>query len=79
MKTIAIMVQGLKEPAFVDLIDGAEYILSVRGYCLSVFNARQSIKMAASNILHRLAKGRYLNMKEMTDQELMIRESARKI
>lgn len=35
--------------------------------------------MAASNILHRLVKGRYLNMKEMTDQELMIRESARKI
>jgi len=78
-KTIAIMVSGLKEPAFVDLIDGAEYILSGRGYCLGVFNASQSIKRAASSILHRLAKGRYLNMKEITDPELMIRESARKI
>ncbi len=43
-KTIAIMVSGLKEPAVVDLIDGAEYILSGRGYFLSVFNAVKVLK-----------------------------------
>lgn len=43
-KTIAILVPGLKEPAFVELIGGAEHILSDRGYCLSVFNACQSIE-----------------------------------
>lgn len=43
-KTIAILVPSLKEPAFVELIGGAEYVLSARGYCLSVFNARQNIK-----------------------------------
>lgn len=43
-KTIAFLAPGFKEPAFVELIGGAEYILSGSGYCLCVFNARQSIE-----------------------------------
>jgi len=43
-KTVAILIPSLKEPAFVELMNGAEYVLSRRGYCLSVFNTRQSIK-----------------------------------
>jgi len=43
-KTVAILVPSFKEPMFVELIGGVEYILSRKGYCLSVFNARQSIK-----------------------------------
>jgi len=43
-KTIALLVPSFKEPMFVELIGGAEYILSSRGYCLSIFNARQSVE-----------------------------------
>lgn len=43
-KTVAILVPSFKEPMFIELIGGAEYVLSRRGYCLSVFNARQSIE-----------------------------------
>ena len=43
-KTVAILVPSFKEPAFVELMNGVEYVLSKRGYCLSVFNARQSIE-----------------------------------
>lgn len=43
-KTIALLVPSFKEPMFVELIGGAEYVLSSKGYCLSVFNARQSIE-----------------------------------
>jgi len=43
-KTVAILVPSFKEPAFVELMDGVEHILSKRGYCLNIFNARQSIE-----------------------------------
>ncbi len=43
-KTIALLVPSLKDPEFVELIGGAEHVLSGEGYCLSVFNARQSIE-----------------------------------
>ena len=43
-KTVAILVPSFKEPAFVELMGGAEYVFSRKGYCLSVFNARQSIE-----------------------------------
>ncbi|MES0342109.1 MAG: hypothetical protein ABUK08_07330 [Candidatus Humimicrobiaceae bacterium] len=35
---------SFKEPAFVELIGGPEYVLSRRGYCLSVFGTRQNIE-----------------------------------
>lgn len=41
-KSIALLVPSLKEPAFIELIDGVEYCLSQNGYTLSIFNARQS-------------------------------------
>jgi len=43
-KTVALLVPSFKEPMFIELIGGAEYILSRKGYCLSVFNARQNIE-----------------------------------
>jgi LacI family transcriptional regulator len=43
-KTIALIVPSFKDPMFVELIGGAEYILTLKGYSLSVFNARQSIE-----------------------------------
>ena len=43
-KTIALLVPSLKEPAFIQLIGGVESIVSKDGYCLSIFNARQSIE-----------------------------------
>lgn len=43
-KTFAILLPSFKEPPFMDLISGAEYELSKRGYCLIVFNVRQSLE-----------------------------------
>ncbi|MGM0366031.1 MAG: LacI family DNA-binding transcriptional regulator [Actinomycetota bacterium] len=43
-KSVGIIVPSLKEPPFIELIGGAEYILYKNGYCLSVFNARQNIE-----------------------------------
>lgn len=43
-KTFALILPSFKEPPFMDLISGAEYELSQRGYCLNVFNARQSLE-----------------------------------
>jgi len=43
-KSVGILVPSLKEPPFIELIGGAEYILYKNGYCLTVFNARQSIE-----------------------------------
>ena len=43
-KTIAFLVPSLKQPAFIQLINGVELIVSKNGYCLSIFNARQSLE-----------------------------------
>ncbi len=43
-KSIGLIVPSLKEPPFIELIGGAESILYENGYCLSVFNARQSVE-----------------------------------
>jgi DNA-binding LacI/PurR family transcriptional regulator len=43
-KTVAILLPSFKEPPFMDLISGAEFELSNRGYCLIVFNVRQVVE-----------------------------------
>jgi LacI family transcriptional regulator len=43
-KTIALLLPSFREPPFMDLLSGAEYELSKRGYCLNIFNVRQSIE-----------------------------------
>ena len=42
-KSIAFVVPSLKEPSFVDLINGAEHEMSKNGYCMILFNTRQNI------------------------------------
>ena len=42
-KTIALIVPSLKEPSFVDLINGAELAMSKNGYSMVLFNTRQNI------------------------------------
>lgn len=46
-KTIALLLPSFKEPPFMDLITGTEYELSRRGYCLNIFNLRESIEREA--------------------------------
>ena len=43
-KTIALLLPSFKEPPFMDLINGTEYELSKRGYCLNIFNFRESVE-----------------------------------
>jgi len=43
-KTLALLLPSFKEPPFIDLINGAELELSKKGYCLNIFNVRQSIE-----------------------------------
>lgn len=42
-KSIALLIPSLKDPVFSELVDGVESELSKNGYCLNVFNTRQSI------------------------------------
>jgi LacI family transcriptional regulator len=42
-KTIALIVPSLKEPSFVDLINGAELSMSKNSYSMILFNTRQNI------------------------------------
>ena len=42
-KSIAFVVPSLKEPSFVDLINGAELEMSKNGYSMILFNTRQNI------------------------------------
>jgi DNA-binding LacI/PurR family transcriptional regulator len=59
-RTAGIIVPSLKEPFFIELIGGVEYVLYNNGYCLSVFNARQNIErqLEIANIIdNRIIEG----------------------
>lgn len=43
-KSVAFVVPSLKEPSFVDLINGAELEMSKNGYSMILFNTRQNIE-----------------------------------
>lgn len=42
-KSIAFIVPSLKEPAFIELISGAELAMSKKGYSMTLFNTRQNV------------------------------------